>query len=356
MEKILLVDDETELLKSLKDYLEKKGFNVTTATSVDDAIEIIEKDTFSFILSDLRMPGKSGAELYVTVRNTAPETRFALMTAYAEEHACKTLKAHGVDILEKPFSLEDLETFLKSKLSKGFKGVMFGLDLTDLIQIISMERKTIALIIKIPGAVGTLYFSNGELINASVDNVTGEEAAYEILAWEGGEFSFKDFNPEKIKREINMPIEGILMEAMRLKDEREKEKQQQNKKKEVAMARKEELDKILQDLVQGSTDVEGVALFTSDGLIVSSHLPVGDLDPVKFGALGATALGLSKRTLEELKKGEFEETIIKGENGYVMLIDISGKAALMAVVTPEANLGMLFVEMRSTADKIEKLF
>jgi len=230
MEKILLVDDETELLKSLKDYLERKGFNVTTATSVDDAIEIIEKDTFSFILSDLRMPGKSGAELYVTVRNTAPETRFALMTAYAEEHACKTLKAHGVDILEKPFSLEDLENFLKSKLSHGFNGVVFGLDLTDLIQIISMERKTIALIIKIPGAVGTLYFSNGELINASVDNVTGVKAAYEILLWEGGEFLFRNIDPEKINREINIPLEGILMEAMRRKEAKINKKNKKTKK------------------------------------------------------------------------------------------------------------------------------
>ena len=121
------------------------------------------------------------------------------------------------------------------------------------------------------------------------------------------------------------------------------------------MSKQEELDKILQDLVQGSTDVEGVALFTLDGVIVSYYLPVGGLDPVKFGALGANLIGLSKRTLGELKKGGVEETILKGENGYVMLIDIDENAALMAVVTPEANLGMLFVEMRATAEKLKTI-
>ena len=79
MNNILWVDDEIDLLKPHIIYLQSKGYNLTTAKSGDEALEIINKNSFNLIFLDENMPGLSGLETLNTVSYThltLPTTRY----------------------------------------------------------------------------------------------------------------------------------------------------------------------------------------------------------------------------------------------------------------------------------------
>jgi two-component system, OmpR family, response regulator len=67
MSSILIVDDDQNIRKVLKDLMEKEGFHALTAHDVDTALPIIEKQDLDLIITDLKMPGKSGMDLIETV-------------------------------------------------------------------------------------------------------------------------------------------------------------------------------------------------------------------------------------------------------------------------------------------------
>ena len=99
-----------------------------------------------------------------------------------------------------------------------------------------MEEKTctIRLIEKSSGKQGTLFFRDGDLLDARADGLRGESAAYEIFSWEGVSLSIQNACQQKEKR-IHQDLQALLLEAMRLKDERvrlEKEGEPSTEEKE----------------------------------------------------------------------------------------------------------------------------
>ena len=107
--RILVVDDETSLLSVLSQVLAKEGFEVITATSGEQAWEVFEKDPVPLVISDIVMPGMSGIDLLLTIKEKYPDTQVIIMTSYASfETITKALRHGAYDYLIKPF--EDLET------------------------------------------------------------------------------------------------------------------------------------------------------------------------------------------------------------------------------------------------------
>ena len=82
-EKILIVDDEEGLRKVLEIMLSREGFDVTAASSGSEALELLERDQFHVVISDIKMPGMSGIELLKAIRSRDPGLPVVMMTAYA---------------------------------------------------------------------------------------------------------------------------------------------------------------------------------------------------------------------------------------------------------------------------------
>ncbi|MEZ6058827.1 MAG: response regulator [Planctomycetaceae bacterium] len=80
---LLLVDDEPDVLLSLKGLL-RREFELHTAESGDEALRILENHPIDIVMSDQRMPGMTGAELMIQVRNRFPETVRIVFTGYAD--------------------------------------------------------------------------------------------------------------------------------------------------------------------------------------------------------------------------------------------------------------------------------
>ncbi len=100
---LLIVDDEAAILESLKRLLERDGYHVQTAASAEEALGILQKESFDLLLTDLKLPHLSGLELLRLVRKLAPDMEVILMTAFGQvEDAVEAMKEGAYDFIQKP--------------------------------------------------------------------------------------------------------------------------------------------------------------------------------------------------------------------------------------------------------------
>lgn len=81
---LLLVDDEANILSSLRRLFRPEGYRVLTAESGDEALELIAAEPVDMVVSDMRMPGMNGAQLLARIREAYPDTVRILLTGYAD--------------------------------------------------------------------------------------------------------------------------------------------------------------------------------------------------------------------------------------------------------------------------------
>jgi predicted regulator of Ras-like GTPase activity (Roadblock/LC7/MglB family) len=115
--------------------------------------------------------------------------------------------------------------------------------------------------------------------------------------------------------------------------------------------RSEVLAQTLRDLVNNSTDIQGVAVISLDGLVISAELP-GKMDQARVGAVAAGILSLSARSVGQLQRGELLQTLIQGADGNVIITYAGKNATFVALTGQNVNLGMAFLEAREGAQKV----
>lgn len=118
MKKILVVDDEKLVVFFMKRTLEKGGYNVSTASSGAEAIELIEKDGYDLIISDIAMSPVSGVDLFHKVKAKGVPSKFIIMTGkyLRDDPVIKDLPMDG--FLEKPFIVDNLFKEIEDVLRK----------------------------------------------------------------------------------------------------------------------------------------------------------------------------------------------------------------------------------------------
>ena len=110
--RVLVVDDEAELVRAMARILKARGFEVQTASNGMEALEILTKQTFDVMLVDLVMPGMSGLELLKRAKTLQEQLEVVMMTAYADvDTAVTSVKAGAYDFLTKPFDAGRLVCF-----------------------------------------------------------------------------------------------------------------------------------------------------------------------------------------------------------------------------------------------------
>ncbi len=113
--RILVVDDETQILEVIKSILEAAGHSVETRVNGKEALIACRSTDFDFVLTDERMPGGSGIEFVIKLmaEKSSPPT-IALMTGYTDVNLDEA-KSFGIaKIFAKPFSPKDLLNYLAS--------------------------------------------------------------------------------------------------------------------------------------------------------------------------------------------------------------------------------------------------
>jgi len=116
---ILAVDDERNILKLVSATLKKQGYAVETALSAEEAIEKFNASVFDLVLSDLKLPGRSGIELLDYVRNKDPNLPIIMMTAFGTiENAVEAMKKGAFNYLTKPVNPDELISVAKEAIEK----------------------------------------------------------------------------------------------------------------------------------------------------------------------------------------------------------------------------------------------
>jgi len=115
---VLIVDDEPIVRESIRDWLKDAGYQVATAETGEEALEMVEKQDFSVMVLDLRLPGKSGITVLKEVKTQRPWIKSIIITAYpSAETTAEATKLGAIDYLIKPVAPDDLERLVRETLS-----------------------------------------------------------------------------------------------------------------------------------------------------------------------------------------------------------------------------------------------
>lgn len=121
--RILVVEDDDVLRGVICRFLAKLGYEVRAAGGVPEAVELLERETFELVVTDLRLPTSSGVELMLVVRSHQPDARTILMSGDADLPTLAMAVERGVDaVLLKPFGLEELRHQVEQSLGRVLSG------------------------------------------------------------------------------------------------------------------------------------------------------------------------------------------------------------------------------------------
>lgn len=115
--RILLVDDEEDLLEEIAECMERLGYDVTTARDVDSAICKVDADPFDAVVTDMRMPGQDGLALLRHLESTRSNARVMIITGHWQDPLGEDTVELDYRILKKPFTAAELEQELERLLA-----------------------------------------------------------------------------------------------------------------------------------------------------------------------------------------------------------------------------------------------
>ena len=215
--------------------LRKAGYAVITAESGEDALDRVVDGRPSLVISDTRLPGIDGYEFCKRLKDDARWKRlpFIFLTQQeALQEKIRGLELGVEEYLTKPIFIKELMIRIKMVLQKKqreiftdregqttFKGNLADMAVVDLIQTMEMGRKSgVAQFSGEGDRSGTIYFREGEIIDAEDGDSGGEDAIYTLLGWSEGSFVV-EFQAVERSRTIKESNQGLLMEGMRRVDE-----------------------------------------------------------------------------------------------------------------------------------------
>ncbi|MCB2212290.1 response regulator [bacterium] len=112
--RLLIIDDETSFLNAIAQRLQMRGFDVTTASNGNTAIEIARKHKFDLALLDLKMPGMSGKQVLEVLKQEHKFIEVVILTGHGSlDSAVECTKLGAFGYLPKPYELENLLDTLK---------------------------------------------------------------------------------------------------------------------------------------------------------------------------------------------------------------------------------------------------
>jgi response regulator RpfG family c-di-GMP phosphodiesterase len=232
-ERILVVDTEVDQITLLELRLVNLGFAVTSARSGAEALDKIKASAPSLIITEVNLPDQSGFDLIEKLKKDPAfdEIPFIFFSKNDDPSAVnRGFNLGAEDYLTKPMKVEILGakvnlmmSRLKSKrkaapAATGVTGNLSEMGIPDIVQILSAGRKTGKIAIEGKDKTASIFMVEGQVVNAFIAELKGEEAVYEILRLTEGAFSI-DPNAEIPERIINQSVDSLMIEGFRRLDE-----------------------------------------------------------------------------------------------------------------------------------------
>src|SRR5258706_7841867 len=214
--RILVVQDEENLNRNIVTSLQRDGYSVQGVAGGAEAIRLLWAEHYDVVISDQKMLDSNGLGLVQWIHTYSPNTRMIMVaSASSSVTRVQALESGVVSYLEKPVDLHVLKEELRRLLQQtGFTASLDSFDLLDLIQIISMSHKTIALVVNTGlEEQGILRFQNGELVWAEYGILRGEEAFFALAAHKNGTVIHQPWN-KQITPNVSQPLSRLIFHAL----------------------------------------------------------------------------------------------------------------------------------------------
>ncbi|MEY4583344.1 MAG: hypothetical protein RL701_8047 [Pseudomonadota bacterium] len=224
----LLVDPDAEESTVLELRLVEHGFDVTIARTSNDAENELVNE-FDIVISEVELKPLDGFTLLQKVRDAGNQVPFVFLSQKDESDIAKRSFELGAgDFITKPASPDvvalkvnrvlDGAAAQRKRKPGGVSGSLTEMALPDMVQILFHGRKSGKLVIHSDGKRGEIQFADGQIFDATFGESQREEAFYEMLRLQRGDFEL-DPNFRAGERKIELAPESLLLEGMRRLDE-----------------------------------------------------------------------------------------------------------------------------------------
>ena len=216
----LLVKDDEQLNASIVGSLRKDGYAVQGAVTMAEAMRMLWTEEYDVVICDLQAPGIDSLEIIQLLSASHPDTNtntrvIIVGPANSDQARSQALESGAVGYLSRPLNLQQLREELHRLLQQtGFSANLDSFDLLDVIQIINMSRKSIALLVNIGlEERGFLGFREGELIYAEYGVLRGEEAFFALAAHKNGTVMHQAWNAA-VTPNVIQQLSRLIMQAL----------------------------------------------------------------------------------------------------------------------------------------------
>jgi len=230
--KVLIVDPNPEEVQQLQLRLENDDCRVIVVNSVDAAIKAMATESITLVLTEFSFGGNDdGLRLLRTLKvDTAYQRIPIFFLSSADTGRIKqALELGAEDWFPKPFNADIIamkfDRFIKrlrtepNASAEGVRGTVRDMGMIEMVQILSAANRSVRIALERDGASAEMFVHQGKIIAASHGDLTGNQAAIEVLLWEGGNFHILPLKNTPVPT-VTMSTDNLVMESCLQKDSR----------------------------------------------------------------------------------------------------------------------------------------
>lgn len=227
---IFIIDNETNYTIPLRNALSKAGYEVLCWDDSQKVLEVVKNQQADMIIAEVELPQIGGHKLFKEIRaipafKTVPF--IFLSNQKRVDDRIKSMELGVDDYITKPFYVEEVVARIdalfaeilelgeaQSQSEKGFSGNLTEMNLVDLIQTLELGKKSAIIKLKHNSSIGLVYVMNGEVIDASLDNLAAEQALMRMFTWNIGKF-YVEMTSINRERAIQVSNKQLVNAGMR---------------------------------------------------------------------------------------------------------------------------------------------
>jgi CheY-like chemotaxis protein len=270
MKSVLIVDNDPVMLEVIASLLRDHGiyFRIIKVEDGSKALKIIDRIQIDMVITGLRIPWADSINLIENLKKNYPDIKVVTLTNVISQALRSKINEMGVSAyIEEPVNMDQLTELILSELNIGYGGRIRGISLSSFTQMLELEGVTCSMQIRKAKEFGRLYFKEGDLVAAELDNMNSHDAAVKILGWDKVQIDI-DYLPLEKEKEISMPLMNLLLESHKAQDEKNSEKTDQRQHPRFSCQAKVDFD-------INDWSYEGVIKNISmGGLFIETHHPI----------------------------------------------------------------------------------
>lgn len=217
--RVLVIEDETMLLQSVVAGLSRmSGVEVVGAATFAGAVLEIDAKAPAMIISDIDLPDRSGIELVGELGARGLKPHLVFVSAYVKAFRAQIPRYAGVEVIEKPVTLEQLRSMVLSHLNQPAADASpFGV--SDYLQLASMGHHSVLIEVATPTATGQLIVVDGQAWTARDTAGDGLEAFRRLALTRQAQVRCQTFHGDPGPRTLSGSAEALLLDTARVADE-----------------------------------------------------------------------------------------------------------------------------------------